>query len=85
MAGKKFENYTESEFFDFITKIRTVDYPSEAAHSEALYEFAQITEYPDGWDIIYHPVSGADNSTQGIINTIKEWRAANGKPGFKTE
>lgn len=85
MVGKKLEDFTEGELFSFITKISTVNYPSEAAHNEAVYEFARITEYPDGWDIIYHPEPGADNSTQGIINTLKEWRAANGKSGFKSE
>lgn len=84
MTDKKLEDYTESEFIDFINKIRKVDFPSEAAHSEAVYEFGQLTEHPDKWDLIYRPKPGADNSTQGIIDTIKSWRAANGKPGFKS-
>ncbi|WP_375538598.1 MULTISPECIES: bacteriocin immunity protein, partial [Klebsiella pneumoniae complex] len=24
-----------------------------------------------------------DSSAKGIVKTVKEWRAANGKPGFK--
>lgn len=85
MVDKTLSDYTEKEFYDFINKIRKVDFPSEATHSEAVYEFAQLTEHPDGWDLIYHPESNADNSTQGIINTIKEWREANGKPSFKAD
>ncbi len=83
MTDKKLSDYTESEFFDFITKIIQVEFPSESAHSDALYEFGQMVGHPDGWDLIYHPKPGADNSTQGIINSIKEWRVANGKSGFK--
>ncbi|RAU45275.1 bacteriocin immunity protein [Pseudocitrobacter sp. RIT415] len=84
MADKKLEYYTESEFIDFINRIRNVDFPSEADHSSAMYEFGQLIEHPDKWDLIYRPKPGADNSTKGIIETIKVWRAANGKPGFKT-
>ncbi|EKP5434740.1 bacteriocin immunity protein [Salmonella enterica] len=83
MEKKTLSDYTENEFADFITKIRKVQFPSEKAHSEAVYEFAQLTEHPEGWDLIYHPKPGADNSTQGIIEIIKKWRAENGKPGFK--
>lgn len=84
MVNKKFEEYTESEFIDFVDKIRNVDFDSEAEHSKAVYEFGQLTEHPDKWDLIYRPKPGADNSTQGIIETIKKWRTANGKPGFKS-
>lgn len=83
MADKKFEDYTEAGFADFINKIRKVDFPSEAAHSEAVYNFGQLAEHPEKWDLIYRQKSGADNSTQGIIEKLKKWRAENGKPGFK--
>ncbi|HGS6426801.1 TPA: bacteriocin immunity protein, partial [Klebsiella pneumoniae] len=56
---------------------------TESEHDEAIYEFSQLTEHPDGWDLIYHPQAGADNSPAGVVKTVKEWRAANGKPGFK--
>lgn len=83
MVDKKLSDYTEKEFSDFITKIKTVDFPSESAHDEAIYEFARLTEHPEGWNLIYHPQKGADTSNQGIIKAIKDWRATNGKPGFK--
>lgn len=83
MVDKKLSDYTEKEFSDFITKIKKVDFPSEAAHDEAIYEFAMITEHPEGWNLIYHPQQGADTSNEAIIDAIKEWCKANGKPGFK--
>ena len=52
MAEKKLSSYTEKEFYDFITKIRTADFLSESAHDEAIYKFSQLTEHPDGWDQI---------------------------------
>ncbi|EPG2437975.1 bacteriocin immunity protein, partial [Klebsiella pneumoniae] len=33
--------------------------------------------------LIFKPKVGEDSSAKGIVKTVKEWRAANGKPGFK--
>lgn len=38
-----------------------------------------------GTDFIFYPLPNADSAPQGIVNTVKQWRAENGKPGFKTE
>ena len=83
MAYKKLEDYTEFEFLDYVKRICDADFPTEQEHDNAILDFARITEYPSGWNIIYHPESGVDNSPAGIVKTVKEWRAANGKPGFK--
>ncbi|MDK6923875.1 bacteriocin immunity protein, partial [Escherichia coli] len=48
-----------------------------------LEHFVKITEHPDGTDLIYYPSDNRDDSPEGIVKEIKEWRAANGKPGFK--
>ncbi|MBA1377878.1 bacteriocin immunity protein [Pseudomonas brassicacearum] len=73
---------TESEFLVFLIKICYVDYPSEKAHTAAVFEFERISEHPSGSDLIYHPEDG-HNSPEEIVNKVKNWRAANGKPGFK--
>ena len=85
MTNKTLADYTEQEFLHFIEKIKKADFSTESEHDEAVYEFSQLTEHPDGWDLIYHPEPGADNSAAGVIKTVKEWRAANGKPGFKVD
>ncbi|MGV8733117.1 MAG: bacteriocin immunity protein [Pseudomonas asiatica] len=46
-----------------------------------IYSFS-LRGHPDGAGVIFYPPKGADKSPQGV-NRIKEWRAANGKPGFK--
>jgi hypothetical protein len=48
-----------------------------------LSRFCTITEHPDGTDLIYYPEAGADNSNEGIVRTVKAWRAAQGLPDFK--
>jgi hypothetical protein len=45
--------------------------------------FKKLTEHPDGSDLIYYPKPGQDDSPAGIVKTVKEWRKANGKSGFK--
>ncbi len=46
-------------------------------------EFERLTEHPDGSDLIYYPRDDREDSPEGIVKEIKEWRAANGKSGFK--
>ncbi|WP_225422715.1 bacteriocin immunity protein [Pseudomonas huaxiensis] len=48
-----------------------------------LDHFEAITEHPDGSDVIYYPPEGSEDSPEGVVKRVKEWRAANGKPGFK--
>ncbi|MEH3412314.1 bacteriocin immunity protein [Phytobacter diazotrophicus] len=84
MVMKKLSDFTEAEFVAWVNKIKTADFPTERKHDDAIYQFSQLTEHPDGHDLIYYPEPGADNSAQGVVNTVKEWRAANGKQGFKS-
>lgn len=77
--------YTEAEFLALVTKICDADFDTEQKHTEAVLLFKKITEHPDGSDLIFYPKPGLDDSPEGIVKTVKEWRAANGKPGFKPE
>lgn len=79
----RFEQYTEEEFTKFVEDIWFVNVVSEAAHNELLIHFEKVSEHPRGSDLIYYPLDGEDSSPAGIIASIKAWRAANGKPGFK--
>lgn len=77
-------DFSESEFLDFVTGICKDTYKTEDEHISAVLLFEQLTEHPAGSDLIYYPESGVDNTPAGIVKTIKEWRAANGKSGFKS-
>lgn len=81
----KFEEYTEAEFLELLNKIWTVDVSSEDEHDKLIEYFSRITEYPQGDGLIFYPGDGVEDSPQGVLAVVKEWRAANGKPGFKTE
>jgi len=80
----KLEQYTEIEFTELVEDIWFVNVESEAMHDELLLHFEKVSEHPQGSDLIYYPLEGEDSSPTGIVESVKAWRAANGKPGFKT-
>ena len=76
--------YTETEFLTFVREICLVsEYKTEEDHTRAVLMFEQLSEHPDGSDLIYYPDDGREDSPEGIVKEVKEWRAKNGKPGFK--
>ena len=79
----KLEDYTEVEFLDFLNKIWAVSVSSEDEHDELVEQFSKVTEHPDGNGLIFYPKAGVEYSPEGVIKEIKEWRLANGRPGFK--
>ncbi|MNG82227.1 Colicin-E7 immunity protein [compost metagenome] len=85
---EKFEYYTEHEFIAFLSELFTSppgmsSLQKEKYRIKILDHFSDITEHPDRSDVICFPPEGSDDSVKGITQRIKEWRAANGKPGFK--
>lgn len=81
----KLEDYTESEYKTLIERLFAGDYSSEAELDEIVEIIVMTSEHPNGSDIMYYPSAGAEDSPEGVLNTIKIWRAANNKSGFKAE
>lgn len=84
MEKTNINEYTEAEFLSLVTKICNADYGTEKEHTEAVRLFKKLTEHPDGTDLIYYSKQDQDDSPAGIVKEVKRWRAANGKPGFKS-
>ncbi|WP_458369243.1 bacteriocin immunity protein [Pseudomonas mandelii] len=82
---KKFEEYTESEYVSLINRLIEGDYSSEKEHDAIVDHIVSTSEHPHGTGILYYPDTGVEDSPAGVLKAIKEWRAANGKPGFKPE
>ncbi len=82
---KNLSHYTESEFLDFVNKIFFVESTTEKEDIKNILEFKRLTEHPAGSDLIFYPKEGQEDSPEGIVKEVKEWRQANGKPGFKSE
>ncbi|MCY1438815.1 Pyocin-S2 immunity protein [compost metagenome] len=74
---------TEVEFLAFVKGIYHDNYATEKAHIAAILEFKKLTEHPAGSDLIFYPEDDKD-SPEAVVQEVKEWRAANGKPGFKS-
>ncbi|MCS4313234.1 hypothetical protein M2397_003542 [Pseudomonas sp. BIGb0381] len=84
MAIKTIPEYSESEFLSLINSLVDHSLKTEKDRDAVIQAIVGAAEHPDGTDIIFYPPEGAEDTPVGILKRIKEWRAANGKPGFKT-
>ena len=78
-------DHTEAQFILFMQEIFTANNngtPDEIL-DELLDQFRSLTEHPAGSDLIYWPEDESQCTPEGITKTVKEWREANGFPGFK--
>ena len=80
---KSISDYTEQEFLALVSRIYNAEEESEEEGVNNLLEFERLCEHPDGSDLIYYPREGREDSPEGVVKEIREWRQANGKPGFK--
>lgn len=79
-------DYTETEFMDFIKHIYFVnDNFDDDVLNPLLHHFEAIIEHPAGTDLIYWPEAKGLDAPEQVVRIVKEWREANGKPGFKSE
>jgi len=82
---RKISAYTETEFVALLQEIAKED--EEAENDDRadllLAHFETISEHPAGSDLIYYPEPGADNSPVGVTQSVRDWREAQGLPGFK--
>ena len=81
--GQSISDYTEQEFKSLVKRICVDDYDSEQEHIDAVFLFEKLSEHPDGSDLIFYPEKAEDSTPESITQIVKEWRAANGKSGFK--
>ncbi|PUA41254.1 hypothetical protein C5U62_32945 [Pseudomonas protegens] len=81
---KVISDYTEVEFLEFVRKIFRAEGATEQEDDKMVDDFRRLTEHPSGSDLIYYPNNNREDSPEGVVKEVKEWRAANGKPGFKT-
>lgn len=81
----KFEDYSESEYATLINRLFQGGFSSEEEHDAIVDNIVSTSEHPNGTGILYYPEPGVEDSPAGVLEAIKQWRAANGKPGFKIE
>jgi protoporphyrinogen oxidase len=85
LAKNSITEYTEAEFVELLQELAKED--AQASTDDRadllLLHFEKISEHPAGSDLIYYPEPGADSSPAGVTKIVKQWRAAQGLPGFK--
>ena len=84
---QKLEDYTESEFLDFLNEFSANPrYPEEMdreSYIDSLVDhFDKIVDHPEGNGLIFYPPDDREDSPQGIIGEIKRWRKSQGLPPF---
>ncbi|WP_122668797.1 bacteriocin immunity protein [Pseudomonas viridiflava] len=77
-----FSEYSESEFLELIKEICSAA-GTEDYQDELLDNFITVTGNAAASDWIYYPENGEDDSPEGILKTVKDWRYAQGLPDFK--
>ncbi|EPM4164052.1 MULTISPECIES: bacteriocin immunity protein [Enterobacter] len=82
---KDLRDYTESEFLSLVRKICTATSETEEDGNCQVREFERLAEHPSGADLIFYPEDGKDDSPEGVVQEVKEWRQRRGKPCFKSE
>ncbi|RPE03221.1 bacteriocin immunity protein [Candidatus Pantoea deserta] len=79
---QKFEDYTEAEFIQLVSEICSAE-GGEAYQDKLVANFNLVSEHPKGSDLIFYD-DDEDATPEEIVATVKAWREANGKSGFKS-
>ena len=84
---QKLEDYTESEFLDFLNEFSANPRYQEEMDRESYIDslvdhFDKIVDHPEGNGLIFYPPDDREDSPQGIIVEIKRWRKSQGLPPF---
>lgn len=86
---ERLEDYTEEEFLNFLREFFHQTSGLEGRQLERYWNrcidhFEAVTEHPGRSDVIFYPKEGQEDSPEGILKEVREWRALNNKPGFKS-
>lgn len=83
MEKKTIADYTEAEFLAFIRKMWVDEGTTEEEDVRMVDEFRRLSEHPEGSDVLFYPPPDREDSPEGIVKEVKEWREKNGRPGLK--
>jgi hypothetical protein len=73
--------YTRQEFKALIGAID--DARTEEDRGELVEHFNKIVPHPSGSDLLFYPDDGADDSPEGIVQTINDYCISKGLQGFR--
>ncbi len=77
-------DFSEVEFLQFVEEIFKENVSdTDDVLDELLEQFEDITQHPDGTDLIYYPETPEDGTPESIVRIVKEWRLSQGLSCFK--
>ncbi|HDM8240573.1 bacteriocin immunity protein [Vibrio campbellii] len=77
-------DFSEVEFLQFVEEIFKENVSdTDDVLDKLLEQFEDITQHPDGTDLIYYPETPEDGTPENIVRIVKEWRLAQGLACFK--
>ncbi len=77
-------DFSEVEFLQLVEEIFKENVSdTDDVLDELLEQFEDITQHPDGTDLIYYPETPEDGTPENIVRIVKEWRLAQGLACFK--
>jgi len=74
----RFEDYTEAEFTQLVSEICSAE-GDETYQDELLDNFVEVTEHPEGSDLIYYN-DDDDLTPEKIVKSVRDWRKKQGLP-----
>lgn len=82
------EEYTEEEFLEFLNEFFTNPNKLKSKERQQYIDklashFDKIVLYPEGNGLLFYPSDDREDSPEGIIEEIKNWRKSQGFPLFK--
>ncbi|HHY0606276.1 TPA: bacteriocin immunity protein [Vibrio parahaemolyticus] len=78
-------DFSEVEFLQFVEEIFKENVSdTDDVLDELLEQFEDITQHPDGTDLIYYPETPEDGTPESIVRIVKEWRLSQGLSCFKS-
>lgn len=83
MDSIRIEDITREELVAFLKRIFDVTDCAET-HDELIDQFEDLSQHPDGSDLIFYPENPDDSTPERIVEIVEGWRARNGLPGFKS-
>ncbi|QEM83292.1 bacteriocin immunity protein [Halomonas binhaiensis] len=90
LAGKQtFSDYTETEFLDLLWEIFALPVRKDMSIAELgvymdqlVSHVEQVSRYPYVRDLIFYPSSDKEDSPEGVLEVIQQWRKARGLSEF---
>ena len=73
---------SKDEFLQLVAEICSAE-GSEEYQDELIDKFIQLSEHPSKSDLIFWPAPDADDTPEGIVAVVENWRAENNLPPFK--